>query len=81
MPEYAERPIRHIDMCHHYCRHLLAMTVEELHDKSDIAAELAWRDREIEKLREAIGKIADSDSEDERNMMIKSAQKLLEEGR
>ncbi len=27
-----------------YCDHVHAMTVEGLHEKSDIAAELAWRD-------------------------------------
>lgn len=35
----------------HYTRHVAAMTAEGLHDKSDIAAELAWRDAEIERLR------------------------------
>jgi len=35
----------------HYCRHVSAMTREGLHAKSDIAAELAWRDSEIDRLR------------------------------
>lgn len=35
----------------HYFKHVSAMTVEALHSKSDIAAELAYRDCEIEKLR------------------------------
>lgn len=35
----------------HYSRHVMAMTTEELYYKSDIAAELAYRDAEIERLR------------------------------
>jgi hypothetical protein len=35
----------------HYTRHVMAMTSEQLHSKSAIAAELAWRDAEIERLR------------------------------
>lgn len=35
-----------------YFRHLDAMTTERLHSKSDIAAQLAWRDRELERLRQ-----------------------------
>lgn len=35
----------------HYARHVRAMTEEGLHSKSAIAAELAWRDAEIERLR------------------------------
>lgn len=35
----------------HYTRHIEAMTVEDLHDKGDIAAELAWRDAEIERVK------------------------------
>jgi len=27
----------------HFTRHMLAMTVEDLHEKGDIALELAWR--------------------------------------
>jgi hypothetical protein len=42
----------------HYIRHCEAITVEDLHSKSDIAAELAWRDREIERLRLALDVIA-----------------------
>lgn len=39
-----------------YCDHVRAMTVEGLHAKSDIAAELAHRDIEIERLRAAVWK-------------------------
>lgn len=34
----------------HYSRHVSAMTSEGLHAKSDIAAELAFRDLEIDRL-------------------------------
>ena len=34
----------------YYVRHIEAVTDEDLCDASDIAAELAWRDREIERL-------------------------------
>ena len=35
----------------HYSRHVSAMTTEGLHEKADIAAELAFRDAQIDKLR------------------------------
>jgi len=35
----------------YYMRHVSAMTGEGLHAKSDIAAQLGWRDREIDRLR------------------------------
>lgn len=38
----------------HYIKHVSAMTTEGLHAKSDIAAELAHRDIEIERLRAAL---------------------------
>lgn len=34
----------------YYSRHVEAMTAEGLHAKSDIAAQLAWRDAEIARL-------------------------------
>jgi len=34
----------------YYERHVMAMTAEALHDKGDIAAELAWRDMKIQSL-------------------------------
>ena len=43
--QYAERDI--VGQGEHYRRHLSAMTGENLHSKSDIAAELAHRDIEI----------------------------------
>lgn len=49
--EYADRDIMALDKAGgHYCRHLSAMTGEGLHDKSDIAAELAYRDARIAQL-------------------------------
>ncbi len=39
------------DLEPHYSRHVSAMTTEELHAKADIAAELAFRDKEIAALR------------------------------
>ena len=38
----------------HYTKHVMAMTAEDLHRKSDIAAELAHRDIEISRLREEL---------------------------
>ena len=48
MSEYTARDI--VAQGEHYIRHVSAMTDEDLHDKSDIAAELAHRDIESERL-------------------------------
>lgn len=45
---YPDRDPR--DLEPNYSYHVRAMTVEALHSKSDIAAQLAWRDKEIERL-------------------------------
>jgi chromosome segregation ATPase len=46
MSEYSERnPIKLGD---YYTKHIMAMTAEGLHDKSAIAAELAYRDKLID---------------------------------
>jgi len=37
-----------------YTDHLMAMTEEGLHDKSDIAMELAYRDIELHRLKEVL---------------------------
>lgn len=37
-----------------YAKHVSAMTGEQLHSKMDIAAELAYRDNEIDRLKEAL---------------------------
>jgi hypothetical protein len=52
MGEYADRDHMELDRDgNYYIRHVAAMTKEGLHAKSDIAAELAWRDREIDRLK------------------------------
>lgn len=38
----------------YYVRHVAAMTSEELHAKAAIAAELAWRDEQIDRLLDAL---------------------------
>lgn len=49
--QYAQRDLMGMDFAgNHYCRHVSAMTREQLHSKSDIAAELGWRDMQIAKL-------------------------------
>lgn len=46
----------------YYFRHVAAMTDESLHAKSDIAGQLGWRDREIDRLRaELAAKSKDAD--------------------
>jgi len=52
MTEYAERSP--IELGEYYTTHIMAMTAEKLHDKSSIAAELAYRDKYIAELEEAI---------------------------
>ena len=49
---YAKRDIQNLDT---YCDHIGAMTREGLHSKSDIAAELAWRDQRIAELEQNVG--------------------------
>lgn len=39
-------------------KHMLAMTTEDLHCKSAIAVELAYRDHQIDKLRKALQRIS-----------------------
>jgi hypothetical protein len=52
MSEYMHRQIEKLEP--HYSKHVSAMTVYDLHLKSDIAAELAWRDQKIETLRNLV---------------------------
>ncbi|BDQ35886.1 hypothetical protein SYK_02460 [Pseudodesulfovibrio nedwellii] len=55
--QYRERNPMALDKAgNYYCRHVEAMTAESLHDKSDIAAELAVRDMEIDRLRRELAK-------------------------
>lgn len=39
----------------YFGRHMCAMTAEDLHDKSDIAIELAYRDKIIDELKARVG--------------------------
>jgi len=44
----------------YYARHVFAMTAEQLHAKSDIAAELGWRDMQIDQMRQKLDDEADA---------------------
>ena len=46
--QYAERDL--IELDEHYANHIIALSIEQLNSKSDIAAELAFRDQRIAKL-------------------------------
>ena len=67
MTEYAERDIDSSELAPHYSKHVMAMTAEGLHSKSDIAAELAWRDARIAQLEQW-----------QRDMVAKAAEKSLD---
>jgi hypothetical protein len=58
---YADRDI--IEQCSWYALHVYHMTSEELHSKSDIAAELAHRDIQIETLRARIEELESTNAE------------------
>ena len=51
---YKER--NHEDLEPYLFNHMMAMTGEGLHSKADIAAELAFRDKRIEELEEALAR-------------------------
>jgi len=52
---YAERDLLEMDRAgDFYGNHVMAMTAEQLHSKSDIAAELGWRDMQIANLKEQL---------------------------
>lgn len=62
---YADRDIIRLDEDgNYYCKHVMAMTAESLHSKSDIAAELGYRDREIAELIALVVEIAEGELED-----------------
>lgn len=53
--QYADRNCMDLDEDGgYYFRHIMAITKEGLHNKTDIACELAWRDKQIDKLKETI---------------------------
>lgn len=65
--QYAERDAMALDDAGgYYFRHVLAMTGEKLHSKGDIAAELGWRDMQIEQLK------AERDALAAENLALKS---------
>ncbi|PPS58852.1 hypothetical protein CRX72_23950 [Pantoea sp. BRM17] len=52
---YGDRDLMAMDISgNHYCRHVDHMTRESLHSKSDIAAELGWRDMQIAALQQKL---------------------------
>lgn len=52
---YADRDAMELDSVGgYYCKHVNAMTIESLHRKGDIAAELGWRDMQIDTLKAEI---------------------------
>lgn len=71
MKLYAERDIQELDrrgkfsVGNYYSRHVSAMTSEGLHSKSDIAAELAYRDAEIDRLLASLDKLCTELENDE----------------
>ena len=46
----------------YYRNHVLAMTAEGLNSKSDIAAQLAWRDKRIDELKALLHDYANIDA-------------------
>lgn len=58
---YAERDAQALDEAGgYYSKHVVAMTSEKIHGKSDIAAELAHRDMVIDQLLDALEKLIDN---------------------
>lgn len=63
---YGGRDLVALDKAGNYfCRHVSAMTSEGLHSKADIAAELAWRDQEIDRLKREVATAYDRGRLDE----------------
>lgn len=55
----ARHPLEHTDgrVGDLFMMHMNQMTAENLHSKSDIAIELAWRDYQLEKIKADIGSL------------------------
>lgn len=71
--QYAERDLMAMDIAgNHYCRHIDHMTREQLHSKSDIAAELGWRDMQISELKAQRDALAAENT----NLLPKAASEL-----
>lgn len=59
--QYADRDAMALDGAGgYYMRHVMAMTGEQLHSKGDIAAELGWRDMQIDALQKELDATANS---------------------
>lgn len=59
--QYANRNIMALDRAgNYYCLHVAAMTAEKLHDKSDIAAELAQRDYDNAQLKSELQRLSEA---------------------
>ena len=58
---YPERDSRELGT--YYTDHLLAMTAEGLHHKSDIATQLAWRDKELDETRALLASLLEGADE------------------
>jgi hypothetical protein len=53
--QYSKRDLLSLEVNgEHYSKHVVAMTTEGLHSESSIAAELAYRDAEIDRLKKEI---------------------------
>lgn len=68
---YADRDIMDNRLSEIYCIHVQAMTEEGLHSKSDIAAELAWRDLHINDFSDKVEQL-----ERERNELATQVDRL-----
>lgn len=56
--QYAERDPSELDeIGGYYFRHVIAMTKEDLHSKSQIACELGWRDMKIDELQQKLDQV------------------------
>lgn len=58
MSEYSTRDPRLLEP--YYSKHVLAMTAEGLHNKADIAKELAYRDKIIADLRTRLNEVQEA---------------------
>ncbi|ORM78310.1 hypothetical protein [Pantoea eucrina] len=82
---YGDRDLMAMDIAgNHYCRHVDHMTREKLHSKSDIAAELGWRDMQIAALQQKLDAVlAENVALKNYNLCCRPTeeeQKLLREG-
>ncbi|UBB12398.1 hypothetical protein [Pantoea eucrina] len=69
---YGDRDLMAMDISgNHYCRHVDHMTRESLHSKSDIAAELGWRDMQIAALQQKLDAVLAE------NVVLKESREVL----